>query len=89
MLKEVKALADALGERRDPDVALEELRAVARRLGADARRREPGRGSYRAEQARGNNVVAAALERALRRDASRSGWPRCRPASQPAEEVAA
>ena len=30
VLREVKALADALGERRDPDVAIEELEKVAR-----------------------------------------------------------
>jgi CHAD domain-containing protein len=33
-LKEVKALADALGERRDPDVAIEELRQIAEALPA-------------------------------------------------------
>jgi CHAD domain-containing protein len=33
-LKEVKALADALGERRDPDVAIEELEHIAEALPA-------------------------------------------------------
>src|SRR3954451_1545794 len=33
-LKEVKALADALGERRDPDVAIEELGQIAEALPA-------------------------------------------------------
>jgi CHAD domain-containing protein len=37
LLKEVKALADALGERRDPDVAIEAMRAIAAALTAEDR----------------------------------------------------
>jgi len=64
VLTEVKALADALGERRDPDVAIEELEEVAAKLTkADG----PGIASLvaelRAGQARGNEVVAEALAR--------------------------
>lgn len=65
VLKEVKALADALGERRDPDVAIEELTKVARKL---TRADGPGLASlvaeHRIEQEKGNEVLAAALERA-------------------------
>jgi CHAD domain-containing protein len=56
VLREVKALADALGERRDPDVQLEALEGVE------------GVGAFveeiRAEQQRGNDVLKAALEHA-------------------------
>jgi CHAD domain-containing protein len=62
-LRDVKALADALGERRDPDVHIEALEALdvpaANRPGIQAliaHRREL--------QARGNEILAAALERA-------------------------
>jgi CHAD domain-containing protein len=65
VLAEVKALADALGARRDPDVQLDAVAALAERMG-DAER--PGlevfAGRLRAEQERGNGVLAAALERA-------------------------
>jgi CHAD domain-containing protein len=63
VLRDVKALADALGERRDPDVHIEDMEAfeaalqVANRPGIDAlvaRLRE--------RQARGNDTLAAALE---------------------------
>jgi CHAD domain-containing protein len=63
VLRDVKALADALGERRDPDVhidamlALEADMQVANRPGIEAlvaRQRE--------RQARGNDALAAALE---------------------------
>lgn len=53
VLKEVKALADALGERRDPDVQLEALEGNE---GVDAFTRR-----LRDEQAQGNDTVAAAL----------------------------
>jgi CHAD domain-containing protein len=53
VLKEVKALADALGERRDPDVQLEALEGAE---GVDAFTRR-----LRGEQAAGNDTVAAAL----------------------------
>ena len=56
VLREVKALADALGARRDPDVQLEALHGVGG-VGAFAER-------VRAEQAQGNEVLAAALEHA-------------------------
>jgi CHAD domain-containing protein len=61
-LRDVKALADALGERRDPDVhieAMEQLEAAvlaANRPGIEAVERQ------RARQARGNDTLAAALE---------------------------
>jgi CHAD domain-containing protein len=65
-LKEVKALADALGERRVRDVAIAEFEKVAKAL-TNAER--PGIASLvdelRAEQARANEVVAAAVEHAL------------------------
>ena len=56
VLREVKALADALGARRDPDVQLEALGGVEG-VGAFTAR-------IRAEQARGNEVLAAALDHA-------------------------
>lgn len=56
VLGEVKALADALGERRDPDVQLEALEA-SDGVGAFTRR-------LRTEQAAGNDTVAAALRHA-------------------------
>jgi len=65
VLKEVKALADALGERRDPDVAIEELTKVARKLtSADAAGVASLVAEHKAEQAKGNEVLSAALERA-------------------------
>ena len=61
-LKEVKALADALGERRDPDVAIEELGQVAGALPAADR---PGVESLieelRDEQRSANVVLRAKL----------------------------
>lgn len=64
VLREVKRLADALGERRDPDVAVAELDRLRGELGSAA---EPGVESliaeFRAEQTRGNELLAAALER--------------------------
>src|SRR3712207_4220745 len=56
VLREVKTLADALGERRDPDVQLEALEGVD---GVDA-----FRDRLRAEQAAGNEALAAALRHA-------------------------
>ena len=55
VLKEVKALADALGERRDPDVQLEALEGVE---GVDA-----FVGRLRDEQGAGNEALAAQLRR--------------------------
>ena len=57
MLKEVKRLADALGERRDPDVAIEELRGDRRGGRRRPRAALPDR-ELRGEQARGNEAVA-------------------------------
>ena len=65
LLREVKRLADALGERRDPDVAVKALAAVARDLTpADRPGIESLAAELRAEQASGNQVLAVALERA-------------------------
>jgi CHAD domain-containing protein len=64
LLKEVKRLADALGERRDPDVAIEELEEIARELGG-VRGLRPLIEELRAEQERGNQRLAAALDRIL------------------------
>ena len=65
VLAEVKALADALGARRDPDVQLAAVAALEERMGEAER---PGLEVFadrlRAEQATGNTVLAAALERA-------------------------
>jgi CHAD domain-containing protein len=69
VLTEVKALADALGARRDPDVQLAAVAALEERMG-DAER--PGLEVFadrlRAEQAAGNEVLARALERAAAAD---------------------
>ncbi|HEX5911084.1 MAG TPA: CHAD domain-containing protein [Thermoleophilaceae bacterium] len=61
-LAEVKDLADRLGERRDPDVAIEELEALAAEFAPEDR---PGVAGLveelRAEQAAANETVARAL----------------------------
>jgi CHAD domain-containing protein len=69
VLKDVKALADALGARRDPDVQLEDLDGLAHALtSAD----QPGLGfmrtRLRAEQRAGNAVLAEALATAQEHD---------------------
>ena len=64
LLKEVKRLADALGERRDPDVAIEELGAISEELGSVRGLPSLVR-ELRAEQRRGNEALAKALERVL------------------------
>ncbi|MDX6658861.1 MAG: triphosphatase [Solirubrobacteraceae bacterium] len=69
VLREVKALADALGRRRDPDVHLEALLGLRKRLPpAD----HPGVdlliARARAQQADGNVALREALEEALTRD---------------------
>lgn len=64
LLKEVKRLADALGERRDPDVAIEELEAISAELGG-VRGLGSLIGELRSEQERGNERLAAALDRIL------------------------
>jgi CHAD domain-containing protein len=69
LLKEVKALADALGERRDPDVLLDRLAQLEAALPKAA---TPGIEAFaapvREEQGRGNDVLAAALADAERTD---------------------
>ncbi len=67
--KDVKRLADALGARRDPDVHLEEMGALAERLGVD----DTGGvqallAQLRREQRAGNAVLEKALARMRRRD---------------------
>ena len=56
VVRDVKALADALGERRDPDVQLEALEGVEGVAALEAR--------VRGEQAQGNETLAAALRQA-------------------------
>jgi CHAD domain-containing protein len=67
VLAEVKALADALGARRDPDVLLDRLAGLEDVLPKAAR---PGLEAFaapaREEQARGNDVLEAALAEAER-----------------------
>jgi len=65
VLGEVKALADALGARRDPDVQLDAVDRLAARMG-DAERAglEVFAGRLRVEQTMGNETLAAALEHA-------------------------
>jgi len=64
-LRDVKALADALGERRDPDVHIEAMEAFERDIQAASR---PGIDALvarlRERQARGNDALAAALQTA-------------------------
>ncbi len=67
ILREVKALADALGARRDPDVLLDQL---AKLEGSLPKANLPGVEAFAApvhdEQARGNEILAAALDHAER-----------------------
>jgi CHAD domain-containing protein len=69
VLRDVKALADALGERRDPDVHIEAMQALAASVQATSR---PGIEALvarqRERQARGNEILAAALQDARERD---------------------
>jgi CHAD domain-containing protein len=62
-LRDVKALADALGERRDPDVHIEDMEGFEAQVQATLR---PGIDALvdrlRAQQARGNETLAAALD---------------------------
>ncbi len=65
VLKEVKRLADALGERRDPDVAIASLESLASELGTAERPGVEGLvAELRADQEAGNQAVARALEEA-------------------------
>src|SRR4051812_4547962 len=67
LLREVKDLADALGERRDPDVLLDRLATLEAALPkANAPGIEAFAAPIREEQQRGNAALAAALERAER-----------------------
>ena len=65
VLRDVKALADALGERRDPDVHIEDMEELEKHMLAAFR---PGIDALvdqlRARQARGNDILAAALDHA-------------------------
>jgi len=69
ILREVKALADALGARRDPDVLLDQLAKLEATL---PKANLPGVEAFAApvhdEQARGNEILAAALDHAERTD---------------------
>jgi CHAD domain-containing protein len=68
VLRDVKRLADALGERRDPDVHIDALRTFSKSLTAA---NKPGVARLIEEleerQARGNEVLAGELERAEQR----------------------
>jgi CHAD domain-containing protein len=69
ILSEVKALADALGERRDPDVHIAALDTFAAEVKPSSRagvRLLAGR--FRDEQAQANGGLAQALQRAEERD---------------------
>jgi len=69
VLADVKAIADALGDRRDPDVHLDAMATFAHKVTATQR---PGverlLERLRARQARGNELLAEELERMERRD---------------------
>lgn len=69
VLREVKALADDLGARRDPDVAIEELQAAGALLAGEDR---PGVasivGALGARQLAGNEKLARRLELVEERD---------------------
>jgi len=68
VLRDVKRLADALGERRDPDVHIDALQTFSKALLAANR---PGVArlveDLRERQVRGNELLAAELERARER----------------------
>ncbi|HET8674083.1 MAG TPA: CHAD domain-containing protein [Thermoleophilaceae bacterium] len=64
LLREVKALADALGERRDPDVQIESLERLSALLDDDERAGvEALTDELRANRQHGNERVEQALER--------------------------
>ena len=69
VLRDVKALADALGERRDPDVHIEDMEAFEKDVLAAVR---PGIDALverlRERQARGNDTLAGMLEQIRERD---------------------
>jgi CHAD domain-containing protein len=65
LLSEVKRLADALGERRDPDVQIHALEALKAELGQGERTGVNGLvADLRARQAHGNELLEAEIERA-------------------------
>lgn len=72
VLRDVKRLADALGERRDPDVHIDALESLSAELTVPDR---PGLNSLveklRAEQSIANEDLAVALERAQRTELHR------------------
>ena len=69
VLRDVKRLADALGERRDPDVHLEEFGKLREKFGpADQPGVELLLDDLRTEQARGNDILAAELRAAAESD---------------------
>jgi len=64
LLREVKLLADALGERRDPDVQIDALEKLGNELGQGVRTGVNGLvAEIRARQTAGNEHVQDALER--------------------------
>ena len=64
-LRDVKRLADALGARRDPDVAIAALERIAARLGdADRPGVESMIGELKERQAAANDALEAAIARA-------------------------
>jgi CHAD domain-containing protein len=68
-LKDVKRLADALGERRDPDVQILGLERFAAGVPATQRRGPKSLAArLRVEQAAGNETLAAELQRARESD---------------------
>lgn len=91
VLRDVKALADALGARRDPDVQLDALDRIAAELPtAD----HPGiavlADIFRSEQAQGNETLAAALRAMEEQDLRGRLLALCAPPGQdaPAAEEA-
>ncbi len=69
VLRDVKALADALGARRDPDVQLEALSALAVAMPrADLAGVDLLADEVRREQAEGNDLLAVALAESERSD---------------------
>ncbi len=69
VLRDVKALADALGARRDPDVAIASLLAFAGAVpAADRAGAESLAAALREEQEVGNETLARALEEAREHD---------------------
>lgn len=69
VLSDVKKLADALGERRDPDVHIDAMNEFAAAVGAQQRRgMQTLTNRLRERQAAGNEILASALEAAERSD---------------------